>query len=107
MSEKIWDLSQMVEDTDPEKIIQQLDRMVTEAESIEARYKGKISTMTPHQLLGLLIDLDDHSLRFEGAADYCRLLYSSNSLDPIAKRLNEGVRKAGTRAGRQTWNTSS
>ncbi len=31
----------MVEDTDPEKIIQQLDRMVTEAESIEARYKGK------------------------------------------------------------------
>ena len=41
----------------------------------------------------------DHSLRFEGAADYCRLLYSSNSLDPIAKRLNEGVRKAGTRAG--------
>ncbi len=55
--------------------------------------------MTPHQLLGLLIDLDDHSLRFEGAADYCRLLYSSNSLDPIAKRLNEGVRKAGTRAG--------
>src|SRR5512138_3462966 len=94
-----WDLSQLVESTEPEWIEARLEEMVSEANRIAERYRGKITGLDAVGLLGLLEARDAFTLRYEGAMEYCGLLYSANSVDPISKRLYEAVRKAGNRAG--------
>ena len=99
MAEMRWNLAQMVESTDPDWIIARLEEMVVEANGMADRYRGKIEDLDASELFALLELRDDFSLKYEGAADYCRLRYSADSTDPISKRLNEAVRNAGTRAG--------
>jgi oligoendopeptidase F len=99
MAEMRWNIAQMVESTDPDWIVARLEKMVVEANSMADRYKGRIENLDASELLTLLEFKDDFSLKYEGAADYCRLRYSADSTDPISKRLNEAVRNAGTRAG--------
>ncbi len=99
MAEMRWDLAQMVESTDPDRITRRLDEMVAEANGIAEKHRGKIVALDARGLLALLELKDELSLKYEGAADYCRLKYSADSTDPVSKRLNEAVRKAGTRAG--------
>jgi oligoendopeptidase F len=40
-------------------------------------------------------------LRYEGEMMFCQLSYSANSTELVAKRLNDAVRKAGTKAGQE------
>ena len=99
MAEMRWNLAQMVESTDPDRIVARLEEMVVDANAMADRYRGKIKDLDAPELFALLEHRDDFSLKYEGAADYCRLRYSADSTDPISKRLNEAVRNAGTRAG--------
>jgi oligoendopeptidase F len=99
MAEMRWNLAQMVESTDADWIIARLEEMVVESNVLSDRYRGRIKDLDASGLLALLELKDEFSLRYEGAADYCRLSYSADSTDPISKRLNEAVRNAGTRAG--------
>src|SRR4030043_1942064 len=99
MAEMRWNLAQMVESTDPDWVAARLEEMVVEANAMADRYRGKIKDLDASELFALLEHKDDFSLKYEGAADYCRVRYSADSTDPISKRLNEAVRNAGTRAG--------
>jgi len=97
-SEMIWDLSQLVENTDPTLIQKKLNSMVTEAEKIQDRYHGKIKGLDANGVLKLLETKDAYTLKFEGATKYCRLMYSANSTDDVAKQLNDAASKAYMRA---------
>ena len=99
MAEMRWDLAQLVESVDPDWITARLEEMVVEAMGIADIYKERIEGLDASGLLALLELRDEFSLKYEGAADYCRLKYSADSTDPISKRLNEAVRNAGTKAG--------
>ena len=101
MNEMQWDLSQLVESTDPAYIVDRLENMVTEAGTMNERYKGKIEGLDAAGLFKLLESRDDLSLKYEGAAMYCNLLYSANSTDPVAQQLNDAMRRAMLRAGQQ------
>jgi oligoendopeptidase F len=94
-----WDLAQLVESTDPAWIEGRLGEMVEDSEKMAARYRGKIVGLDAAGLLALLKERDAYTLRYEGAAMYCGLLYNADSTDPVAKKLNEAVKKAGTKAG--------
>ncbi|MCX6649386.1 MAG: M3 family oligoendopeptidase [Candidatus Bathyarchaeota archaeon] len=94
-----WDIAQLVESTDPEKIEARLDEMVVEASGFAGKYRGKIKALDAAGLRALLEARDAFSLRYEGAMEYCSLRYSADSTDAVSKRLNEAVRKAGNKAG--------
>jgi oligoendopeptidase F len=100
MAEKMrWDIAQLVENIDPDWITDKLEEMVKTANGIAEKYKGKIKDFDATGLLALLESRDDFSIRYEGVMEYSSLRYSADSTDAVSKRLNEAVKKAGTRAG--------
>ena len=101
MNEMQWDLSQLVESTDAPYIVDRLEDMVADAAAMNERYKGRITGLDAKGLFDLLEARDELSLKYEGAAMYCNLLYSANSTDPVAQQLNDAMRRAGVRAGQQ------
>ncbi len=94
-----WDLSQLVEGTDPVLVQKRLRVMVAEAEEIRDRYHGKIKGLDQNGLLRLLEDRDLYVLRFDGIANYCSLMYSADSTNDVAKQLNDAFRSATMKAG--------
>ena len=101
MNEMQWDLSQLVESTDPAYIVDRLEKMVADAGALNERYKGKIEGLDAAGLFQLLESRDEFSLKYEGAAMFCNLRYSANSTDPVAQQLNDAMRRAGVRAGQK------
>jgi oligoendopeptidase F len=89
-----WDLSQLVESTDPALVQKQLKHMVAEAEKFREKYRGNIGDFEVENLLEMFEARDDLILRFEGTVKYCFLRYSANSTDAVAKQLNEAARKS-------------
>ena len=98
-NEMIWDLSQLVENTEPASIRERLESMVAEAEKARDAYRGKIGSLDAKGLLELLEMKDAYILKFEGVIMYCRLMYSADSTDDIAKQLNDATRRAYMRVG--------
>jgi oligoendopeptidase F len=97
--EMIWDLSQLVESTDPASIQKKLESMVAEAEKIRKQYHGKIGGLDVKGVLELLEMKDAYILKFEGVTMYCHLMYSADSTGDVAKQLNDAVRRASMRVG--------
>nr|NIV45204.1 hypothetical protein [Candidatus Bathyarchaeota archaeon] len=97
--EMAWDLSQLVENTDPAFIQKQLKHMVAEAEKFREKYRGNIGDLKVENLLEMFEARDDLILQFEGAVKYCFLRYSANSTDAVAKQLNEAARKSYAQVG--------
>jgi len=97
--EMIWDLSQLVENTDPTSIQKKLKSMVIEAEKIRDKYYCEIGGLDAKGLLELLRIKDFHTLQFEGVVKYCRLMYSADSTNDVAKQLNDAARRASMRVG--------
>jgi oligoendopeptidase F len=97
--EMIWDLSQMVENTAPASIQKKLESMVAEVERVRAKYHGKIGGLDAKGVLELLEMKDAYTLKFEGVVKYCRLMYSANSTDDVAKQLNDAARRAYMKVG--------
>ena len=89
-----WDLSQLVESTDPALIKRKLESMVTEAEGVREKYYGKIGSLDAKGLLDLLELNDSMTLKYCGVTLYCRLLYSANAMNVVAKHLNDASRTA-------------
>ncbi len=98
-NEMIWDLSQLVENTEPTSIQKKLESMVTEAEKARDVYHGKIGSLDAKGLLELLEMKDTYILKFEGVIMYCRLMYSADSTDDVAKQLNDATRRAYMKVG--------
>jgi oligoendopeptidase F len=96
--EMVWDLSQLVESNEPASIQKKLESMVAEAEKIRGTYHGKIGSLDAKGLLKLLEVKDAYTLRFEGVTMYCRLMYSADSTNDVAKQLNDAARRALMRA---------
>jgi oligoendopeptidase F len=92
--EMVWDLSRLVDDTDPASVQKKLESMVAEAEQFRNKYHGTIGNLDGKGLLELLEAKDALFLKFEGVIKYCRLMYSANSTDDIAKQLNDAARRA-------------
>ena len=97
--EMIWDLSQMVDNTDPASIQKKLESMISEVERVPDKYHGKIGSLDAKGVLELLDMKDTFTLRFEGVVKYCRLMYSADSTNDVAKQLNDASRRAYMKVG--------
>jgi oligoendopeptidase F len=90
----VWDLSQLVADVKVEAVLDRLERMVAESEGLREKYEHKVMGLDAAGLLEFLRVKDKLSLEFEGVVKYCILMYSANSTDETAKKLNDAARKA-------------
>lgn len=99
MADMKWDLSQIVESTDPEWVKAQLVAMVEDSVRFAERYRGRIGTCSPQQLREMLEAKDDLSLRYEGVAMYCSLSFAADQGDPVANTLYNAYSNASTEAG--------
>jgi len=97
--EMTWDVSQLVESTEPASIQKKLESMVAEAEEIRIKYHGKIMGLDALGLLQLLETRDAYALKFEGVTRYCSLMYSADSTDDVTKQLNDAARRAVMKVG--------
>ncbi|MGD8505537.1 MAG: hypothetical protein PVF15_02605, partial [Candidatus Bathyarchaeota archaeon] len=97
--EMTWDLSQLVENTNPTFIKEKLEAMVAEAEEVRDEYHGKIGSLDAKALLELLEMKDTYVLKFEGVYMYCRLMYAADSTNDTAKQLNDAARRAYMKVG--------
>jgi oligoendopeptidase F len=100
-NEQVWDLAQLVKQADADEIAARLDQLVSDAGKFKQKYQGKITSFDAKSLLVFLDERDDLFLRYEGEMMFCQLSYSANSTDAVSKRLNDAVRKAGTKAGQE------
>ncbi len=97
--EMVWDLSQLVEKADPIFVQKQLQLMVEEAGGIRETYHGKIEKLDAKGLLQFLELRDAYTLKFDGVRLYCGLMYSADSTDEVAKRLNDAFRVSMAKVG--------
>jgi oligoendopeptidase F len=97
--EMIWDLSPLVDSTDPTWIQRRLENLVVEAEKLRTKHHGKVAGLDSKGVLELLESKDKLFLEFEGAALYGQLMYRANSTDGTAKQLNDAVNRAIMKAG--------
>ncbi len=102
MTEMKWDLSVLVESTDPERIKEELATMVADHGKFADAYRGKIEGLGPAGLAEMLKAKDDLFLRYEGVMTYCSLAFSADQSDPVASALNHASSKAATEADQLT-----
>ncbi len=96
-NEMVWDLTQLLKSTDVVSIRQELESMVSEGERIREEYHGHLERLDAENLLKFLERKDAYILKFEGVRKYCRLMYSADTTDNVAKQLNDAVLKASTK----------
>lgn len=100
MSEMRWDLSVLVESTDPEWIKARLDAFVDDSSRFAELYRNRIKDLSPQGLKEMLEAKDNLSLNYEGVMSYCSLRFAADQTDPLAVALNEHSSRAATQVGR-------
>jgi len=94
VEEMQWDLAQLVKSDDPDKIEKELDAFTASAQKLQEKYAGKITNLDAKGVLGLLEEIDDMQLKFEGAKRYSFLMYQADSTTDLAKKLYDKMRRA-------------
>jgi oligoendopeptidase F len=97
-----WDLSVLVESTEPERIRKKLMAMVDDYAKFAERYRGRIESLDPAGLAEMLKAKDDLFLEHEGVMTYCSLAFSADQSDPTANSLNHASSRAATEADQHT-----
>jgi oligoendopeptidase F len=97
-----WDLSVLVESTEPERIRKKLMAMVDDYAKFAERYRGRIEGLDPAELAEMLKAKDDLFLEHEGVMTYCSLAFSADQSDPTANSLNHASSRAATEADQHT-----
>ena len=100
MSAPRWNLSELVGSTDPQRLKAELNAMVEDSLQFAYSYRGRIGDLDATGLREMLERKDELALRYEGAEEYCSLLFAADMTDPISNSLNSAYMRAGTEAGR-------
>ncbi|MFX1252110.1 MAG: M3 family oligoendopeptidase [Promethearchaeota archaeon] len=94
IDEKSWDLSPLVESTEPNKVKENLDQGMSTIKNFEEKYKGQIINLDAKKILELFKEMEKEELRRDGTFLYARLKYTSDMTDAVARDLNDHVRNA-------------
>jgi oligoendopeptidase F len=86
-----WDLSDLFSSHDDPRIEGSLDDCRAEAEGFALRYRGKIATLAPDELLSALKRLEQIEDTLSRVGNYSSLLYSADSARPEYQDLEQRV----------------
>ncbi|NLK25551.1 MAG: M3 family oligoendopeptidase, partial [Euryarchaeota archaeon] len=98
MSAPQWDLSELVDSTELDRLKKDLEAMVEDVRRFADRYRGRIADLDPSGLRDMLQEKDELALRYEGPESYCSLRFAADMTDPVSNSLNSALMRAGTEA---------
>jgi oligoendopeptidase F len=88
-----WNLSELFSSPDDPKITQTITKATQLANNFEKNYKGKISRMSPDQLLGCLKDMEEFQIKLSNIGLYSSLCFAANMTMPQNQTLYDNVSK--------------
>ncbi|MFZ7136906.1 MAG: M3 family oligoendopeptidase [archaeon] len=88
-----WNLSELFSSPDDPKINQTITKATQLANNFEKNYKGKISRMSPDQLLGCLKDMEEFQIKLSNIGLYSSLCFAANMTMPQNQTLYDNVSK--------------
>ncbi|MBN1329294.1 MAG: hypothetical protein JXA54_07455 [Candidatus Heimdallarchaeota archaeon] len=97
MSEKdiAWDLSEVFPSINDPSIDKAIETIESLAESIAAKYPGKIIKFSAKKLLTLLQEYEEYLIESRNLGMFARLSYAANMTIPETQKLNDRVSKLG------------
>ena len=111
MEEMRWDLSELVKSTETGSVTAELDRAVADAERFAKEYRGRIATLGPEGIKGMLERYDAMQDEHEGVTMYCALSFAADTADPISNQLYSAMSPPAPRWARAwrswTWSWAS
>jgi len=97
--EMVWDLTQLVKNSETSMVQKEMEAAVTDAETFRKKYQGKIAKFDAKGLLKMIEEKDELDLKYEGAFIYAYLTYSADSTTPVSKALLDSYRKNSSKVG--------
>jgi len=97
--EMVWDLTQLVGNSEAPAVIKEMEVAVTDAERYRQRYQGKIAKLDTKDLLRMIEEGDQLRLKSEGAFTYAYESYMADSTNPTTKALYDSYRRNSSKVG--------
>jgi oligoendopeptidase F len=94
-----WDLTDLFQSPTDPAIETTLAEALKRAKGFEARYKGKVVSLSPKEFAAMMRELEEDEELGAKPDVYAYLLHSQNTEDPAAGRLLARVREAGAERG--------
>ncbi|MDR2203039.1 MAG: M3 family metallopeptidase [Nitrososphaerota archaeon] len=97
----VWNLSDLFCGVNDSKISQAIVEATSLVDDFEARYRGKISDLTPVELLNCLEAVEKFSRQFGDVGLYSSLVFAADMTSLEAQVLNDKIDKLGVRFGKR------
>ena len=99
-----WDLSSIYSSLTDPRIDRDLEAALTDAQALSAKFKSRVSSLTPSEALELIEGLEDVQYRMHRPSWFAGLMFSAQTDDSGVKALQDRVRGAATTiANEVTW----
>ena len=96
-----WDLTELFQNINDPKINQAIAETTAAASAFEKTYRGKITQLTPEDLLHCLIDVESFEAKFSDLTLYSSLFFAADMTQPQAQSLNDKVDKLSANISKQ------
>ena len=83
------------------KIEEAIKEAAAAADTFEGKYRGKISSLSPKELLGCFSDVEAFEAKFSDVTLYSSLTFASDMTQPPAQALNDRVDKLNAKISKQ------
>ena len=95
-----WNLAELFESPTDPTIEKELAAALEEAQAFEAKYKGRVATLSPAEFGEMMATLEEHEEKAARAQMYAHLLHTQNTVEAAAGRLLARINEAGAERGR-------
>ena len=99
-----WDLSSIYSSLTDPRIDTDLETALTDARALSAKFKSRVSSLTPPEALELIEGLEDVQYRMHRPSWFAGLMFSAQTDDADVKALQDRVRSTATEIANEiTW----
>ena len=96
-----WNLTELFPSITSPKIEQAITQATATADTFEQKYRGKIGTLTPQELLGCFHEVEAFETKFSDVTLYSSLTFATDMTQPQAQALNDRIDKLNAKISKQ------
>jgi oligoendopeptidase F len=86
-----WDLTPLFQSISDPKIQQAISSAKTNADNFENKYRGKITTMSPEELLECLREIEAFETKYSNLNLYASLSFAADMTNPQTQTLHDKI----------------
>jgi oligoendopeptidase F len=96
-----WNLTELYQDINCPEIQQAITQANQEADAFEQKYRGKIRTLTPEELLKCLQSMEEYNKRNGDIGLYASLAFAADMTSQATQALHDRIEKMEAKIGKQ------